>query len=77
MLLFQLSIPGQIRFQQGDLLNQKFGAFLFLGFGLAAFLGVSSIGAATFGLIAAVIYYTLSGNKAKPALVNDDESEEL
>ena len=48
-----------------------------MGFGLAAFLGVSSIGAATFGLITAVIYYVLSGNKAQPALVNNDESEEL
>ena len=57
--------------------DKKFGAFLFMGFGLAAFLGVSSIGAATFGLITAVIYYVLSGNKAQPALVNNDESEEL
>ena len=57
--------------------DKKFGAFLFMGFGLAAFLGVSSMGAATFGLITAVIYYVLSGNKAQPALVNNDESEEL
>jgi PTS system mannose-specific IIC component/fructoselysine and glucoselysine-specific PTS system IIC component len=55
--------------------DRKYGVFLFLGFALSTFLGVSTIGAAVFGLIAAVLYYTLSGKKAvAPA---SDESEEL
>lgn len=54
--------------------DKRFGAFLFLGFALAAFLGVNTIGAAVFGVVAAVIYYMLSGNSAQ---MNMDESEEL
>ena len=66
--------------------DKKFGVFLFLGFALAAFLGVSTLGAAFFGAIAAVVYYMLSGNKASGSVlaatsgetvVDDDDSEEL
>lgn len=66
--------------------DKKFGVFLFLGFALAAFLGVSTLGAAFFGAIAAVIYYMLSGRgNSGVALVtegagqpvDDDDSEEL
>lgn len=56
--------------------DAKFGVFLFLGFGLAAFLNVSTLGVAFFGVCAAVAYYMLSGNKAASAVV-DEESEEL
>lgn len=47
--------------------DKKFGVFLFLGFALAAFLNVSTLGAAFFGAIAAVIYYMLSGKQAPAA----------
>ena len=65
--------------------DKKFGIFLFLGFALAAFLGVSTLGAAFFGAIAAVIYYMLSGGKTSAVavapsaetVVDDDDSEEL
>lgn len=65
--------------------DKKFGVFLFLGFALAAFLNVNTLGAAFFGAIAAVAYYVLSGNKGSgPALavepgdaIDDDDSEEL
>ena len=66
--------------------DKKFGVFLFLGFALAAFLGVSTLGAAFFGAIAAVIYYMLAGKGASSValategvsqLVDDDDSEEL
>ena len=65
--------------------DKKFGIFLFLGFALAAFLGVSTLGAAVFGAIAAVIYYMLSGGKTSAVavapsaetVVDDDDSEEL
>lgn len=57
--------------------DKKFGAFLFLGFALAAFLNVSTIGAAIFGVVFAVLYFMLSGNMGHAAAVNSDESEEL
>ena len=57
--------------------TKKFGAFLFLGFALAAFLNVSTIGAAIFGVVFAVLYFMLSGNMGHTATVNSDESEEL
>ena len=57
--------------------DKKFGAFLFLGFALAAFLNVSTIGAAIFGVVFAVLYFMLSGNMGHTATVNSDESEEL
>lgn len=56
--------------------DKKFGAFLFLGFALTAFLNMSTIGAAFIGVICAYVYYQFSGNKTVVA-VNDDESEEL
>ena len=70
--------------------DRKFGVFLFLGFALAAFLNISTIGAAFFGAVCAVVYYML-GSSAKPAvvsqnnssttapsiLIDDDDSEEL
>ena len=57
--------------------DKKFGAFLFLGFAIAAFLNVSTIGAAIFGVVFAVLYFMLSGNMGHTATVNSDESEEL
>lgn len=57
--------------------DRKFGAFLFLGFALAAFLNISTIGAAVFGVVLAVLYYMLSGNFGQGKLANTDESEEL
>lgn len=54
--------------------DKKFGAFLLIGFCLAAFLNVSTIGAATVGVAAALLYYSLSG-KNKNMLSN--ASEEL
>lgn len=57
--------------------DRKFGAFLFLGFALAAFFNISTIGAAIFGVVFAVLYYTLSGNKGQAGMVQSDESEEL
>ena len=57
--------------------DTQFGAFLFLGFALAAFLNVSTIGAAIFGVVFAVLYFMLSGNMGHVAAVNSDESEEL
>lgn len=59
--------------------DRKFGAFLFIGFGLAAFFNISTIGAAFFGVVVAVLYYTLSGRGgSNPAIAfNSDESEEL
>ena len=56
--------------------DKKFGAFLFLGWALAAFLGIGTLGAAVFGTICAYMYYQFSGNKAVAVAV-DDESEEL
>lgn len=55
--------------------DRKFGAFLFLGFALSAFLNMSTIGAAFFGVICAYIYYQFAGNKQ--TLTIADESEEL
>lgn len=57
--------------------DRKFGAFLFLGFALAAFLNVSTIGAAVFGVVIAVLYYMLSGSFGQVGMANSDESEEL
>ncbi len=57
--------------------DRKFGAFLFIGFALAAFLNVSTIGAAVFGVVIAVLYYMLSGNSGRPGYANSEESEEL
>lgn len=59
--------------------DRKFGAFLFVGFAMAAFLNLSTIGAAVFGVVIAVLYYTLTGsNSGQAAMVfNSDESEEL
>ena len=57
--------------------DRKFGAFLFMGFALAAFLNISTVGAAIFGVVFAVLYYTLGGNSGMTAMVNSDESEEL
>lgn len=67
--------------------DKKFGIFLFLGFALAAFLHVDTIGAAFFGAIAAVAYFMLSGNSTSQlvaaeadqaaATIDDDDSEEL
>lgn len=56
--------------------DKKFGAFLFLGFALTAFLNMSTIGAAFIGVICAYVYYQFSGNKTA-TVVEDDESEEL
>ena len=60
---------------------------IFLGFALAAFLNVTTLGAAFFGAIAAVVYYMLSGKQTpEPALagaaaesapVDDEDDEEL
>lgn len=60
---------------------------IFLGFALAAFLNVSTLGAAFFGAIAAVIYYMLSGKQAPAAAlatqvaasepIDDEDDEEL
>lgn len=67
--------------------DKKFGVFLFLGFALAAFLNVSTLGAAFFGAIAAVIYYMLSGKQTPAAAlatqgaasepIDDEDDEEL
>ncbi len=57
--------------------DRKFGAFLFLGFALAAFLNVSTIGAAVFGVVIAVLYYMLPGSFGQMGMANSDESEEL
>ena len=59
--------------------DRKFGAFLFIGFAMAAFLNVSTIGVAIFGAVVAVLYYTLSGSHSNQAgmVMNSDESEEL
>lgn len=57
--------------------DRKFGAFLFIGFALAAFLNVSTIGAAVFGVVIAVLYYMLSGSGGRPGYANSEESEEL
>lgn len=57
--------------------DRKFGAFLFAGFALAAFLNVSTIGAAVFGVVIAVLYYMLSGNSGHMGYANSEESEEL
>ncbi len=57
--------------------DRKFGAFLFIGFALAAFLNVSTIGAAVFGVVIAVLYYMLSGNSGRPGYASSEESEEL
>lgn len=59
--------------------DRKFGAFLFIGFAMAAFLNLSTIGAAVFGVVVAVLYYTLTGNNSGQAAMvfNSDESEEL
>ena len=59
--------------------DRKFGAFLFIGFAMAALLNVSTIGVAIFGAVVAVLYYTLSGSHSNQAgmVMNSDESEEL
>lgn len=65
--------------------DKKFGAFLFLGFGLAAFLKVDTLGAAFFGAVIAFIYYKLSGRNSSESALGmnvvsggvDDDSEEL
>lgn len=55
--------------------DKKFGAFLFLGFVLSAFLNMSMIGVALIGVICAYVFYQFSGNKQNVAAV--EESEEL
>lgn len=66
--------------------DKKFGAFFFLGFAMAAFLNVSTIGAAFFGVVTAVIYYMFSKKHPKGAVaaeavestpVDDEDNEEL
>lgn len=62
--------------------DKKYGVFFFVGFGLASFLGVSTMGIAFFGTCLAVAYYMLSGNNknvSKPATesILDDGDEEL
>lgn len=66
--------------------DKKFGVFFFVGFALAAFLKVTTIGAAFLGVCAAVIYYFFFNTKTTPAtattgvtatIADDDESEEL
>lgn len=57
--------------------DKKFGAFLFLGFALVAFLNISTIGAAFIGVIAAYVYYQLAGNNRTNTPLISDESEEL
>ena len=57
--------------------DRKFGAFLFLGFALAAFLNVGTLGAAIFGVVVAVLYYTMSGSNNSQAVAYSNESEEL
>jgi len=60
--------------------DRKFGVFFFIGFALAAFLNISTIGAAFFGVCFAVIYYFFGGQKAQlqtVAVSDDEESEEL
>lgn len=59
--------------------DKKFGAFLFLGFALSSFLGMSTIGCAFIGVIAAYVYYMLGGKSttAQVATVNEEDSEEL
>ncbi|MEG2329515.1 PTS mannose/fructose/sorbose/N-acetylgalactosamine transporter subunit IIC [Anaerorhabdus sp.] len=57
--------------------DKKFGAFLFLGFVLVAFLNISTIGAAFIGVIAAYVYYQLAGNNRSNTPLTSDESEEL
>ena len=59
--------------------DRKFGVFFFIGFALAAFLHISTIGAAFFGVCFAVIYYFFGGKKAEMQTIalSDEESEEL
>lgn len=64
--------------------DKKFGVFFFVGFALAAFLNISTIGAAFLGVCVAVIYYFFFNIKTaattsvnNPSGVIDDESEEL
>ncbi|MFV0552495.1 MAG: PTS sugar transporter subunit IIC [Anaerorhabdus sp.] len=57
--------------------DKKFGAFLFLGFALVAFLNISTIGAAFIGVIAAYVYYQLAGNNRSNTPLASEESEEL
>ncbi len=57
--------------------DRKFGAFLFVGFALSAFLNLSTLAAAVLGAVVAVLYYNLSGSQAQVAMANSDESEEL
>lgn len=56
--------------------DKKFGAFLFLGFVLATFMNMSTVGAAFVGVVCAWVYYMFTGNKQTVALA-DEESEEL
>ena len=65
--------------------DKKFGAFFFLGFAMAAFLNVSTIGAAFFGVVTAVIYYMFSKKQPSAAAAvtadstpaDDEDNEEL
>ena len=59
--------------------DKKFGVFFFVGFALAAFLNVSTIGAAFLGVCAAVIYYFFynTNTTVATASLSDEESEEL
>ncbi len=57
--------------------DKKFGAFLFLGFALAAYLNISSIGAAVIGVITAYVYYQFSGSNNNHIDLDDEESEIL
>lgn len=65
--------------------DKKFGAFFFLGFAMAAFLNVSTIGAAFFGVVTAVIYYMFSKKQPSAATAvtadstpaDDEDNEEL
>lgn len=55
--------------------DKKFGAFLFLGFALVAYMNIGTIGAAVFGLVSAYIYYQFAGKSGSKT--NDEESEVL
>lgn len=59
--------------------DRKFGVFFFVGFALAAFLNVSTIGAAFFGVCAAVVYYFFFNSKTASTenSLSNSESEEL
>lgn len=53
--------------------NRELAPFLFIGFVLAAFIGMSNVGIAIVGAILAILVFNMSGNSKKEVAIDDNE----